>query len=245
MGSPLPKSSSKKPRRGFDYTDAVRTLCEVLCRDLAELRHIEMLRVAVRTCQTRRRGPYGVQATMTPLRFEGGATTKIRRGREWLIHPLPADPSGRPYLYMLSLYVPRFVELPAEEKLAVIVHELWHVAPAFDGDLRRFPGRYHAHGARCDRYHDEMRDLAARWRRERLAAPDPSDRLARPDCLDRTDRPVIDFLEGDFQTLRNRHGAVYGTRIPTPRLWRTDRLPPALLASRAADSCRPDERRPA
>jgi hypothetical protein len=227
MGSPVPASRSHKPRRGFDYTAAVRTLCETLCRDLAELRHIDMPRMAVRTCQTRRRGPYGVQATMTPLRFEAGATTKIRRGREWVIHPLPSDPAGRPYLYMLSLYVPRFVELSAEEKLAVVVHELWHVSPAFDGDLRRFPGRYHAHGARCDRYHDEMRDLAARWRTDG----------GRP--------TVADFLEGDFQALRDRHGAVYGTRIPTPRLWRTDRLPPALLAARAADERRPDERLPA
>jgi len=220
-------------RRGLDYTSAVRTLCEALCRDLGELSHVQMTRMAVRACQTRQRGPYGVQATMTPLRFEGGATTTTRRGREWVIHPLPTDAFGKPYLYLLSLYVPRFVELPAEEKLAVVVHELWHVSPAFDGDLRRFPGRYHAHGARCDRYHDEMRGLAASWRAGGLAGSA------------RADHPVTSFLEADFQTLRSRHGAVYGTRIPTPRLWRTDRLPPALLAARQAQDRRPEERRPA
>jgi len=236
MGSPSPASSAPKPRPGFDYTAAVRTLCEALAGDLTELGHIDMARMAVRTCQTRRRGPYGTQATMTPLRFQGGATTTIRRGREWLIHPLPADAAGRPYLYLLSLYVPRFVDLPPDEKLAVVVHELWHVAPAFDGDLRRFPGRYHAHGARCDRYHDEMRDLAARWRSERLAGAERSTAPARS---------VVDFLEGDLQALRKRHGSVFGTRIPTPRLWRVDRLPPALLAARAVEERRPEERRTA
>jgi hypothetical protein len=225
MGSPSPRSAA-----GFDYTAAVRTLCEDLCRNLAELRHIEMSRMAVRICQTRRRGPYGTQATMTPLRFAGGAATSFRRGREWVIHPLPVDPGGRPCLYMLSLYVPRFVELPAEEKLAIVVHELWHVSPEFDGDLRRFPGRYHAHGARCDRYHDEMRGLAARWRAEQSGEGG---------------RSVTAFLEGNLRSLRRRYGAVYGNRIPTPRLWRTDRLPPALLAARAADPGRPEERRPA
>jgi hypothetical protein len=230
MGSPLRDSRRAATGRspGFDYTAAVRTLCEALCRDLAELRHIEMSRMGVRICQTRRRGPYGVQATMTPLRFAGGATSTVRRGREWLIHPMPTDPAGRPYLYLFSLYVPRFVDLPAEEKLAVVVHELWHVAPQFDGDLRRFPGRYHAHGARCDRYHDEMRDLAARWPATRPAgAPSPAD-----------------FLVGDFDSLRRRYGTIYGTRISTPRLWRTDRLPPAVLAARAADELHPDRRRP-
>jgi hypothetical protein len=226
MVSPTSRSSTSRRIRGFDYTAAVRTLCESLCRDLAELSHVDMPRMAVRICQTRRRGPYGVQATMTPLRFQGGSTTTIRRNREWIIHPLPVDSRGDPYLYMLSLYVPRFVELPAAEKLAVVVHELWHVSPAFDGDLRRFPGRYHAHGARCDRYHDEMRDLAIRWRAERS---------------DPTISTVTDFLEGNFQTLRERHGAVLGTRIPTPRLWRVDRLPPAVLAAARGVA----ERRPA
>jgi hypothetical protein len=182
---------------------------------------------------------------MTPLRFQGGATTTVRRGREWLIHPLPADAAGRPHLYLLSLYVPRFVDLSADEKLAVIVHELWHASPAFDGDLRRFPGRYHAHGARCDRYHDEMRDLAARWRREQLAKSRPSAPADRSSVGEPSSASnVAHFLDGDLQTLRSRHGTVYGTRIPTPRLWRIDRLPPALLAARAAEERRIQDRRP-
>ena len=203
--SPSP-ADGPQHRDGLDFTSVVRRLCEELCR-LDELRHVDMARVAVRMCQTRRPGPYGVQATMTPLRFRDGAATVRRRGAEWVVHPVPRDVEGRDGLYLLSLYVPRFLDLSFDEKIAVLVHELWHVSPAFDGDLRRFPGRYHAHGARCDRYHDEMRDLAARW----LAA-DP--RAAwRP------------YLDGDFAALRARFGRILGLRIPTPRLWRADRLP--------------------
>jgi hypothetical protein len=49
---------------------------------------------------------------------------------------------------------------------------------------------------------------------------------------------------GDFDSLRRRYGTIYGTRISTPRLWRTDRLSPAVLAARTADEFHPDRRRP-
>lgn len=191
----------------LDLTAHMRRLCEHICATLDELKHVDMRRVALRVCQTRRRGPYGVQATMTPLRFRDGATSTVRRNRRWVIRPLPLDAEGKPCLYLFSLYAPRFLELPAAEKIAVTIHELWHISPAFDGDLRRFPGRYHAHGSRCDKYHDEMRDMTRRWQAAQPATP------------------LVDFLDGDFQSLRRRYGRIFGMRLPTPRLWRVDALP--------------------
>jgi hypothetical protein len=188
---------------GLDVTARTRLLCEDLCLRLPEMRHVDMSRVAIRLCQTRRAGVYGVQATMTPLRFRDGAETTFRRGRTWRISPCPSDAAGRPCLYLLSLYVPRFLDLPAAEKVAVVVHELWHASPAFDGDLRRFgPGRHRFHGVSCERYHADMRRLAERWR-----MLDPPGEL-------------LDWLEGDFTALRSRFGRVVGRRLPTPRLIR-------------------------
>lgn len=188
---------------GLDVTARTRLLCEDLCARLAELRHIDVSRMAIRLCQTRRAGVYGVQATMTPLRFRDGAETAVRRGRTWRIGPCPTDATGRSCLYLLSLYVPRFLDLPAAEKVAVVVHELWHVSPSFDGDLRRFgPGRHRFHGGGCERYHAEMRRLASQW----LTLDPP--------------RELCDWLDGDFTALRSRFGRVVGHRLPTPRLIR-------------------------
>jgi predicted metallopeptidase len=162
-----------------------------------------MDRVVVRLCQTRRAGTYGTQASMTPLRFQNGAETVVRRGAAWRIHPCPGDAAGRPYLYLLSLYVPRFLNLPVHEKLAVLVHELWHASPTFDGDLRRFgPGGHRFHGTSCEKYHEEMRRLARR--------------------LSGADRPpeLYDWLRHDFPALRSRYGRITGLRLPTPRLIR-------------------------
>lgn len=187
----------------LDVTSRVQRLCADVSSRLPELSHVDMTRVVVRLCQTRRAGPYGVQATMTPLRFRDGAETTIRRGSAWRIHPCPLDSAGRPYLYMLSLYVPRFLDLPGPEKLAVLVHELWHASPAFDGDLRRFgKGRHRFHGGGCDRYHQDMRRLAARL----TDMNPPAD--------------VYDWLDGDFTALRSRFGRVTGLRLPTPRIVR-------------------------
>jgi hypothetical protein len=191
------------PRAAFDVTARVHELCGAVCERLPELAHVEMSRVAVRACQTRRAGLVGVQAAMTPLRFRDGAETTVRRGRAYRIHPCPADAAGRPCLYLLSLYVPRFLDLPAAEKLAVVVHELFHVSPAFDGDLRRFgPGRQRYHGQSCERYHDDMRRLARRL----------------PELLPPHEPHA--WLEGDFAELRRRYGRVTGVRLPTPRLVR-------------------------
>jgi hypothetical protein len=201
-------SSSDAGSTGLDVTARVRRLCEDLVATLDELRHIDMSRTALRLCQTRRAGHHGVQASMTPLRFRDGADTLVRRGTPWRIHPCPHDSLGRRHLYLLSLYVPRFLDLTADEKVAVVLHELWHASPAFDGDLRRFgKGRTRFHGGGCEQYHHQMRKLAKR-------------RLANGDLHE-----THPWLACDFAAMKRRYGRVFGTKLPTPRLFRADRLP--------------------
>lgn len=188
---------------GFDFTGHVRRLCDEIVARLPELSHVDMRRVAVRFCQVRAAGHHGVHASLTPLRFAGGATTTVRRGRRWTVQRL-VHPDGTEMLYLLSFYLPRFQDRPLLDKLATVVHELWHIGPAFDGDLRRHEGRCYAHGPREAEYHRQMEQLARRW----LETKPPDD--------------CYEFLRHDFQGLRRQHGAIYGTRIRTPRLVRVD-----------------------
>jgi hypothetical protein len=197
--------SDKHCPAGFDFTAHVRRACEDIAAKLPELAHLEMDRVAIRYCQTRRSGPDGLHASLTPLRFAGGATHITRRGRRWTVEPV-LDTSGREMLYLLSFYLPRFLNLPFREKLLTVLHELWHVSPAFDGDLRRLPGRCFAHGHSEQQYHRQMEHLAERW----LARVPPEACYA--------------FLRYNFRQLKRRYGGVYGTRIATPKLVRSTRL---------------------
>jgi predicted metallopeptidase len=158
-----------------------------------------MSRVAIGFRQTRNRTNHGMHACLTGLRFADGREHTVRRGRKWTIQKL-CDPSGREMLYILEFYLPRFLDQPFNEKLATIVHELWHVSPHFNGDVRRHKGRCYVHGSSQKAYDAQVRRLVRQW----LAAdPDPA---------------LYAFLKENFQSLRRRHGRVHGLRISAPKL---------------------------
>ena len=201
------RSNTSGGRRegGFDFNFHLRRLCADLADRLPELSHVDMPRVAIRYCQTRSRAPHGLQATLIPLRFEGGALFTRRSGRRFTIERL-YDASGREMLYLLSFYLPRFLNHSFDEKLTTVIHELWHISPDFNGDLRRWPGRCYAHGPSEREYHEQMEVMAAKW----LALAPPAE--------------TFRFLHSDFRQLQASHGAVFGARISTPRLIPADHL---------------------
>ncbi|HMP05977.1 MAG TPA: hypothetical protein PJ982_06485 [Lacipirellulaceae bacterium] len=184
---------------GFDFSAAMRGLCADVAARLPPLAHVDMSRVAVGIRRARQRTAHGVFATLTPLRFAGGAAIHVRRGRRYRIPPL-VDPAGRELLYLLNFYLPRFLDLSLEAKLSTVVHELWHIGPQFDGDLRRHAGRCYAHGPSQHVYDAAMDRLAQQW----LAA-DPPEHL-------------YEFLTFRHDELAAAHGGIRGQRWPTPRL---------------------------
>jgi hypothetical protein len=184
----------------FDFTQAMRGLCQDVCRRMTDFRHVRMEQVAVTFAQTRSRGLHGLQAKLTPLRFEQGRLT-TRRGRtEWTIRRM--FDGDIELMYILTFYLPRFFNLPFREKLITVFHELYHISPEFNGDIRRFDGRYHIHSSSHDKYDRRMAELADQYMAER-----PSARYWA-------------FLQYDFQTLQSMHGKVVGVRIPVPRMIR-------------------------
>jgi predicted metallopeptidase len=189
----------KRPSSGFDFTLHARLLCDDMVRRLPELRHVDLARVAISFSQTRKAVDHGLYASLTPLRFTGGSETTIRHGRKWTIQRL-VDPSGREMLYLLSFYLPRFLNQTFRHKLTTVVHELWHVSPRCDGDLRRFGGRCYAHTGSQKQYDAKVERLTDRW----LALDPPAS--------------VYDFLRYDFRELVRRYGKVYGTKIRAPKL---------------------------
>ena len=154
--SPLPSHSA------FDFTLHIRHVAEDMAGRLPELAHIDMSRVAVGFCQTRNGASHGIFASLTPLRFAGGAATAIRRGRPHAVERV-CDASGHEMLYILSFYLPRFQNLVLREKLITVLHELWHISPQFDGDIRRHGGRFHVHTSSQAEYDEQMGHLADRW----------------------------------------------------------------------------------
>lgn len=54
---------------------------------------------------------------------------------------------GREIYYLVTFCLPRFQDQTLENKLVTVFHELYHISPEFNGDLRRHQGRcaWHTH----------------------------------------------------------------------------------------------------
>lgn len=185
--------------KGFNFSRQMSRVCEDMVARLPELRHIDMSRVAVSISQARKRGPYGVHASLTPMRFEGGARAGKRRGRYYRSQLVTND-RGQEMLYILTFYLPRFMDVVLREKLVTVAHELWHISPAFDGDLRRHEGRCYAHTGSREQYDERMGRLVDRWL---SLAPPPE---------------LYGFLNYRFEELHHLHGRVFGIRYARPKL---------------------------
>lgn len=196
------KASLLKSQSGFDFTTHIQRICEDMVSRLPQLAHIDMQYVAVRFCQTRKNVPHGLQASLTPMRFKGGERDLLKKNEQWQVQQI-RDQQGREMLYLLSFYMPRFQNLSFSEKLITILHELWHISPDFDGDLRRLAGRCYVHSNSEKMYDAAMSVLADQW----LAKKPPA--------------AIYNFLKLSFFELHTQHGGVWGLQIATPKLIRT------------------------
>lgn len=183
---------------GFDFSLHMTRLCADMAARVPQLGHIDMSRVAVGFAQTRKSTLSGVHACLVPLRFAGGAREITRRGQRWTLPPWYTA-EGQELLYVLIFYLPRFLNAPLREKLRTVVHELWHIGPRFDGDLRRYRGRCYAHGRSQAAFGAQVERLLADW----LGAAPPA--------------ALYDFLRLDFRQLLARYGKVFGNRIRRPQ----------------------------
>jgi hypothetical protein len=182
----------------FDFTRAMWLLCRDISRRMDEFSHVRMGEVAVSFAQARRNVTWGLQAKLTPLRFAHGRLQESRGGRLWTIQRL--HHGRREMLYILTFYLPRFLETPFEEKLTTVFHELYHISPAFDGDIRRLAGRCHVHSESQQEYDRQMAIFARQW-------------------LDRNPpRELYGFLRHRFATLQEKYGGVMGLQLPIPKL---------------------------
>ena len=191
----------------FHYTNAIREVVRDLVDTLEELQHVDLDRVLLAIAQARQSSTHGVYASCFPLRFENGEMEVLHKKRRFRMPVLQHQ--GHEILYILYFMLPRFhEEQDYREKLATIIHELYHISPHFNGDIRRFPGKNFAHGQSREMYHAAMRRLADQY----LATS--------PRARDH------EFLALPFSDLMDHPGGVVGTCIPRPKPVLVDAPPP-------------------
>lgn len=188
----------------FHFTRFMSILCADITRRVEVFHHIDMQRILVTFVRSRNPRIHGLQAKLVPLRCRDGGLTEQRRGYVYKVQQFFV---GEVELhYVLSFYLPRFLNQSFDEKMITIFHELYHVGPNFSGDIRRFEGTQSLHNRSQREYDRQMADLAGKY----LAARPP--------------RILYDFLKLNFHDLQRRYGDVVGVRVPSPKLIPTSKV---------------------
>jgi predicted metallopeptidase len=186
------------PSEPFDFCHHVQRLVMDIAIRCPEYRHLQVPRILVSVTQARETTLHGLQARVTPLRFHGGALTKPRRGVTYQIQRYFRG--DHEYLYVMTFVLPRYLDQEFDQKLVTLFHELHHIGPAFDGDLRRHGGRYTYHSHCQHAYNQQMAALAREYLQ---SGPDPA---------------LFRFLRMTFAQLQAHHGSVTGIVVPRPKI---------------------------
>jgi predicted metallopeptidase len=182
----------------FDFSCHMRRLLEDVVARTAEFSTIDVARILIGATQARGGRRHGLQARVTPLRFERGQIVRQRHGVTYQVQRYFVD--EQEYLYVLTFCLPRYLDQEFDDKIITLFHELHHIHPQCNGELRRHAGRCHLHSDSKRRYDKHMAELARGY----LAArPDPR---------------LHAFLRLNFAQLRERHRSVYAVMVPRPKL---------------------------
>ena len=84
--------------------------------------------------------------------------------------------------------------------MITVFHELFHISPLFDGDIRRMQGRCHVHTHSQKEYDRHMEGFVDQY----LSQWPPGD--------------SHEFLKYKFRTLQSKFGGVVGLQLPIPKL---------------------------
>lgn len=193
-----PWLSSGPADRPFDFCGRMRRLAEDVASRCEIFHPIDVSRILITAIQARNSRGHGLQARVTPLRFADGELVGKRRGRFYQVQRYFVD--GHEMLYVMAFCMPRFLEQAFEDKLITLFHELYHISPKFDGDLRRLDGRYQVHSCSKRGYDEHM------------------GRLVRAYLADGADPAVHGFLRLNFAQLQARHAHVEAIVVPRPKL---------------------------
>lgn len=193
----LQNGSDKNNPKGFDFTGSMTLLIKDIVKTHAGFGHIkpDNIFIAVSPSNGSRNG---VVAKLRPMRFEGGSRTHIIRGTEYLAPEVNIN--GNNILYVVYFLLPRYLNYgKLENKLATVLHELHHISPLFNGDIRRFDGKNYAHGNSREKY-DRLVEI---YSREYLSS------TAHPE--------LSDFLKYKYPELKRKYKAICGDMIRLPR----------------------------
>jgi len=129
----------------IDLTEVLTQIIEEVVARYELFSHIEMSKIIVSLASNRSNGRGGIYGKLVPLKFENGAEVIKYKSHYYSMQKVIYNEV--PLLYIVYFYTPKFFDLSLYEKLRVILHELYHINPNFNGDIRRMGKKKIAHGS--------------------------------------------------------------------------------------------------
>ena len=146
-----PGASAARPQGGeINISMAITDIIAEISSRVRSFSHIDTGKIQVCISSNRNSGRGATFGKLVPLRFKGGEELLCFRGKCYAMPQVFQN--GTRLLYLVYFYSPRFIDLSPREKLRVIFHELYHISPEFNGDIRRFGKGGSAHGNSKKRY---------------------------------------------------------------------------------------------
>ena len=142
----------------INLTDILTLIINDMIRTTEEFRNFNINRILVCCASNRKDGRGAIYGKLLPMRFKDGSAVVKHRDKYYMIPKLKVN--NVEIFYIIYFYFPKFFNLSAKDKVKVMFHELYHINPDFNGDIRRMGKVKSAHGHSRKSFEEKYIDYA-------------------------------------------------------------------------------------
>jgi len=128
----------------INLTDILTQIIHDMVRSTDEFKLFDLNKILICCASNRKDFKGATYGKLLPLRFKDGSEIIKHNGKFYTIPKLKIN--NIEILYIIYLYIPKFFNLSVKDKINVMFHELYHISPEFNGDIRRMGNFKSAHG---------------------------------------------------------------------------------------------------
>ena len=132
------------PHDSINLTDILTLIIHDMIKTTEEFNMFDLSKILICCASNRKDFRGATYGKLLPLRFKDGSEIIKHNGKLYTIPKVKIN--NTELLYIIYFYIPKFFNLSAKDKINVMFHELYHINPGFNGDIRRMGKVKSAHG---------------------------------------------------------------------------------------------------
>lgn len=145
----------------INLTDVLTLIIHDMIKSTEEFKPFNLNKILICCASNRNDFKGATYGKLIPLRFKNGSEIINHNGRFYKIPKVTINDIE--ILYLIYFYIPKFFNLSAKDKVNVMFHELYHINPGFNGDIRRMGEFKSAHGHSKKSFEEKYIDYADKF----------------------------------------------------------------------------------